>query len=136
MKVIGLDGKVYKWSFLGCDSQRVDCSSYHDQARQLLQEEFPLCLILEEVSIPGAGSILFADFYLPLKRLMIEVQGQQHYEHSAHFHGVGKVGKSKFLQGQNRDRKKAEWCELNAITLITLSWEDNIDVWRSQIRRR
>lgn len=135
MVITGLDGKEYKWNLNGYLKKRVNSSSYHKLARRILKEEFSMIPILEEVAIPGCGKRkLFADFYIPRKKIMIEVQGEQHYEYNPHFHGNPRS--RKFAKAQHRDSVKREWCDINGIILIELSYKEKENVWRNKIRLR
>lgn len=134
MKVTGLDGKQHKWNLIGHvplmdDTRR--CSQYHERARELLSELFPLERILEEVPLPGSGQ-LTADFFVPMKKIMVEVHGQQHYEYSAFLHGT----EGEFKKGQQRDKNKRSWCELNNIRLVELPYWETNDEWKSRFGRR
>ena len=135
MKVKGLDGQVHQWQLSNYFKERNNASSYHTKAREVLRKEFPTQVILEEVPIPGLGRALFADFFIPHRKMMVEVQGQQHYEQIGHFHGTDLLGKLTFARAQKRDSRKKEWCELNGITLIELSYEEDVSVWRNKIRK-
>lgn len=131
MKIKGLDGKTHSWYLVGyCpdkDSERLR-SELHIQARALLYEVYPSYKILEEVPLPGSGG-LFADFYLPQKKLMVEAQGRQHYEFVQHFH-VNQMG---YWESKKRDENKKTWCATNGITLIELPYKENQDEWRARI---
>lgn len=134
MNITGLDGKFYKWQLVQYMRESTNPSSYHEKARALLKDIFPTQVLLEEVTLPGSGKdVLFADFFMPHRRLMIEVHGKQHYEHNAHFHGTDVGGKLKFYKAQQRDRNKKEWCAINNITLLELSYKEDESVWRSKI---
>src|SRR5262245_17555649 len=115
MKVVGLDGRTHNWSLNGHVPLRSEetGSSYHDRCRSLLVTLFPTDRRLEEVPLPGTGD-LQADFYLPGRRLLVEVHGRQHYEFCLHFH-KNRLG---FLKHQQRDARKREWCELNNIMYV------------------
>lgn len=134
MRVLGLDGKEYPWTI--STQKRKGCSEGHLKARILLQELFPLDVVFEEVTLPGSktakNGLLFADFYIRSRDLIVEVQGQQHTEHIAFFHET----KAQFFESMVRDRVKREWCELNGITLIELPVSETVDEWRSRIESR
>jgi len=102
-------------------------SSLHIQARALLKELYPMTQIVEEVSIPILpGQTIYFDFFIPLFKTFIEVQGQQHYEQSSLFH----KNEADFLKQKKRDNDKVRWTELNGFTLIELPY-DKIDEWRN-----
>lgn len=135
MNVIGLDGKEYDLSFkrYRYNSRRTkNKSGLHLTAREILSRLIPYETVYEEVSLPGsrtrANGILYADFFAPNLELIIEVHGQQHYEYSARFHKT----KADFRKSQLRDKKKRQWCELNGIGLIELSYNE-VDKWEHLI---
>lgn len=131
MKVKGLDNKTYSWSFIGYVPKEEDDkhrSSGHLRARQLLRTLFPLERICEEVPMPGSGG-LFCDFIIPFLRIMVEVQGIQHYEQSTFFHKTP----FDFINGKKRDANKRKWCEVNNITLIELPDGETENEWRKRI---
>jgi hypothetical protein len=131
MRVKGLDGREYPWNLTGLMVNGDDTrprSSLHLTARKLLTDMFPVSPILEEVPLPGTGN-LRADFYLPHKKMMIEVHGEQHYSYNKHFHG----SKTNFLAACKRDADKKTWCNINNIKYISLPYNEDVDVWRSII---
>ena len=130
MKITGLAGKPYTWNLTTHVPYKDDNrprSQHHIRARSLLTEEFPYDRILEEVSLPGCG--LFADFYIPKRKLMIEVHGSQHYEFNSFFY----KSKADFYKAQTRDKKKASWANLNNITYVALPHTESNDEWRKRI---
>jgi hypothetical protein len=94
----------------------------------ILSDLYPTDVILEEFFIPGEG--LYVDFLLPRRKLAIEVHGRQHYEYNVHFHG----SKENFRKSQNRDRRKAEWCELNQITLLSIKYNEKEEEIRLKLK--
>lgn len=94
----------------------------------IIDELYPYEAILEEFFVPGDS--LYIDFFLPRKRLAVEVHGRQHYEYSEFFHG----SKKKFKQSQERDSRKKHWCELNGIKLIEIAYDDKEDSIRSKLK--
>ncbi len=120
MKVYTLDKVLVKWSPSGLSSKDHRAkSSLHEKARELLLNKYPTIPILEEVTIPIRGSsIAYLDFYIPMLKIAVEVQGEQHYKFNKHFH----VTPEGFAKQRKRDREKAEWCDLNNIELILLPY--------------
>ena len=120
MIVTGLDGKTYKWNYSKYHNrkQRKGKSSYHSSARQLLESVYTNHPIYEEVTLPGCG--LYADFWLPSLKIVVEVHGEQHYKHIPRFHKTY----ADFLKAQYKDKQKREWCELNSITYKELPFYD------------
>lgn len=130
MKVVGLDGRSYSLTF---SKPPTKVSKGHALARGLLKEFFPNDVIYEEVTLKGTKrfnkSNLYADFLIPNHKILVEVHGDQHYEHNAFFH----ESKLDFIEGQKRDRRKMEWCELNDIIYIELPCKESLDEWKRRI---
>ena len=63
------------------------------------------------------------DFYfenLNGKRVVVEINGEQHYYHIKHFHKT----RQEFLQSCERDRRKISWCLANNIIIYCIPyWE-------------
>lgn len=83
---------------------------------EVLARQYPNEIILEE--FPCCGEHLTLDFFLPRKRLAIEAQGQQHGTFNPFYHADKGALKAQCV----RDRRKAEWCEVNSIRLITVQY--------------
>jgi len=64
-------------------------------------------------------NLLSFDFYLPSYNACIEVNGIQHYE-PIEFFG----GEKGFIYQQKRDKIKKDYCKLNDINLIEISYKD------------
>ena len=129
MRVRGIDGREYDWRPRGGGGE--EKSSFHELAGRLLKSVFPVDRVLEEVFLPGAGQPLYLDFYLPLRKLGVEVHGQQHYGFVPYFHG----DERSFLRSNVRDQLKAEWCELNRIRLVVLPYYEGPDEWEERLRK-
>lgn len=96
---------------------------YQSEVGIILEEMYPADTVLEE--FPCCGEGLFLDFFLPRKKLAVEVQGAQHYKFNAFFHS----SKADFKAQQGRDKRKAAWCEANGIRLVKIRWgekEENV----------
>jgi very-short-patch-repair endonuclease len=83
------------------------------EAGQLLKEEFPKDIILEEVYLPDG---FYLDFFIPSRKIAVEVQGRQHTEFVPFFHG----SRGSYLKSVARDQRKAQWCLMNEIELRLL----------------
>lgn len=127
MYVIGLDGKRHK--FLPKSKRRKNASQLHIRCRELLKEIMPQYKILEEVALTGCKPILYADFYIPVLTMVVEVHGQQHFEYNSHFFKT----KAAFNRAKKRDRLKREWCEINDIEMVELNYNEDNDEWRDKI---
>jgi hypothetical protein len=132
MQIKDLDGNAHAWHLTGnmARGKVNNKSSFHLQARELITDTFPTLQILEEVPIPLRKSeTLYLDFYLPLKKMCIEVHGEQHYKFVGFYHN----SMLSFLKSQKRDREKQEWCENNHITYIVLPHFENKDQWLERL---
>jgi hypothetical protein len=131
VKVTGLDGKTYSWTFSGnmpdYDDEKTR-SSLHLLARNILKSIYPMDRILEEVSLPGSNG-LTADFWLPLRKTIVEVHGEQHYKYIPFFHNTV----LNFYHSKRNDKNKAEWCSINNIFLIELPFNESEQQWRKRI---
>lgn len=133
MQVKDLDGATYNWHLTGnmAHGKIAHRSSFHLKARQIITDIFPTLQILEEVPITIRKSeTLYLDFYLPLKKLCIEVHGEQHYKFVAFYHN----NVLSFLKSQKRDREKQEWCEINNIQYVVLPHFENDHEWMERIK--
>lgn len=117
MKVIDSNGREISWNYAKYYSRRERSgkSKGHISARVLLHEILPHSTLYEEVTLP-TDPAMFADFFVPDYRLIVEVHGEQHYSYNPFFH----KSKMDFYKSKTRDKIKKEWCELNSITLIEL----------------
>jgi hypothetical protein len=133
MLVIGLDGEAHKMNIKSRTCDDGGKSKIHLAARALIKEIYPYDTIREEVTLPGTKTQfnklnLIADFFLPMRSIIVEVQGAQHSKFNSHFY----KNKMSFLKAKSRDNIKRMWCELNSFKLIELCYNEDIDVWRSK----
>jgi hypothetical protein len=89
---------------------------------------------LEELILPGTKtstrkSTLKADFFIPVRKLIVEVHGRQHTEFNNFFF----ANKMEFYKAQARDKDKKTWCELNELILIELFENESIEDWRDKL---
>jgi hypothetical protein len=132
MNVKDLNGNFTTWSLTGhiANSTIDHKSSYHIAARQLIRSLFPTLQILEEVPISVRKSeILYLDFYLPLKKMCIEVHGEQHYKFVSFYHN----SILDFVKAQKRDKYKQEWCEINNISYVSLPYNETLEEWTKRL---
>jgi hypothetical protein len=132
MQVKDLDGNTSRWQLIGqiAKGSMQNKSSLHLQARSMIHECFPTLQVLEEVPIQVRRSeTLYLDFYLPLIKRCIEVHGEQHYKFNRFFHHTT-LG---FINHKKRDQDKKEWCEINGIEYIELSF-DKQEQWLERIK--
>ena len=130
--VYDVEGNQIEWKVKGQEItvDKRSRSALHKQARIVISDRFPALRIIEEVPIPvRPKQTLFLDFYLPLRKLAIEVHGEQHYKYIAHFYKTPLA----FAKQRRRDREKVEWCEQNGIEMVILPY-NTIDDWENLIR--
>lgn len=133
MKVRDTKGKSWSWNLNGYIPSNLELrprSDLHIKARELLKELYINDPLLEEVPLPGEN--LFCDFYLPIRKLAIEVHGAQHYKYTPHFHGNIK----EFMASKERDNRKKDWFNINGIRLIVLDYNEKVDEWKNKIINR
>lgn len=133
MQIKTLDGSIQNWQLTGhfAHARLNNKSSLHTMAREILKTQYPTLQILEEVPIPlKKGEILYLDFYLPLKKLCVEVHGEQHYKFVPFYHS----NQLNFLKSQKRDREKKEWCILNSIKHVVLAYNEKDSEWTERLK--
>lgn len=132
MLIKDLDGNTINWLLTGhiAKGKILNKSSFHLQARSLISQTYPTMQILEEVPIQiRKGETLYLDFYVPLKKICLEVHGEQHYKFIPFYHSTV----LNFMRSQKRDREKKEWCETNNIEYIELPFNETILEWKERI---
>jgi hypothetical protein len=131
MRVRGLDGREYPWRLEGRQpfaDDTIPRSALHKRARALIRLLYPTERVLEEVPLPGSRDLV-ADFYLPLRKLVVEANGEQHYRFIQHFH----KDRAGWLRSQKHDKDKAEWCAINGIKLASLPFDKDDNEWKQLI---
>lgn len=134
MKIKGLDNREHSWILESSQREDENRSKLHLRARELIKTMFPYDKFYEDVTLPGSSngsnkSVLYADFFLPLRKLMIEVNGRQHTEYVRFFHG----DKNNYKKSLARDKNKIAWCELNNIRIVYLNHDEDDETWRKKI---
>ena len=116
-KFVTWDLRESKWPVKSKEGCR---SKLQFEIGQWLQAKFSFDVLLEDVTIPD--SRLSLDFFLPQRKIAVEVQGQQHFEQSSLFH---KSKKDFYIQVE-RDEEKQYSCDLNNIRLIKVAFLEEI----------
>ncbi len=133
MLVTGLDGREYRINLSEYRGGRETASLLHEKCRELLTKVFPYDIKYEEVRLEGSkthsNGLLFCDFFILSKRLMIEVHGEQHYKCISHFY----KNTSDFHRAKDRDKTKRRWCDINDLIYVELPF-DQIDNWKKIIK--
>lgn len=130
MIVKGFDKKNYKIKLIS--KPKKNASKLHIRARNLLIKIFPNHILYEEIKLSGSKKYnqkdLYADFFIPSLKIIIEVHGEQHYK-KTFFHN----SKLDFIQSKSRDERKKEWCNLNNIDYIELPSGEDDEQWTRRI---
>ena len=128
MKTYTLDGYECKWQMTSIE--KTNKSGLHKIAAELIKEVFVTMQYLEEVQIEvKKNKYLYLDFFIPLLKIGIEVQGSQHDTYN-NFMNKSQLN---FVKQKMNDKIKESWCELNNITLIKLNHNENKDEWRTKL---
>jgi len=100
-------------------------SNYSEKIEKLFKISFPSYRLKKEKYVFFNNTKLFFDFYVSEMRLLIEVQGQQHYSFNKFFH----TSKSDFEKQKVNDNSKAEWAADNGYKFLTINYDmiDKLD---------
>lgn len=98
-------------------------SKQSDKVYGLLREIFPQGYIKTEHYVRFKGKRLFFDFFLPQYKMLIEVQGRQHYEFVKHFHS----DIDGFKDNKKRDNLKIDYASVNDMCFIIVDYNENIN---------
>jgi hypothetical protein len=74
------------------------------------------------------GKLRF-DYYLPDYNILIEMNGEQHYQYVEYFHG----NMNKFNEQQFKDQLKKDYCDENNIKLIEVRYDDKEETTLDQL---
>lgn len=107
-------------------------SKLQELAYSVIKELYPVDIILEEFIVPGSQMRL--DFFMPNRKMIVEANGDQHYENTPFFHGG--IHSGKYAGSKIRDRAKHEWAESNGFRLIEIYTSDTADDIKQKCSRR
>lgn len=127
MKYEGLDGRSYSLN-LGKYTLDLDDRSRSDlfcEAVTVVKSVYPSDPLCAELYFEGAPTKLYVDLYLPVRKIAIEVQGEQHFKYVRHMH----KDKLNFLMAKRRDVMKRELLELNDIVLLYFNYNER-SLWK------
>ena len=89
-------------------------SQIQQKAKEILLQKYRNDVIIENFIIPE--SKLSVDFFLPKRKLVIEIDGEQHNSFNSFFH---KSIHNKGLTSQlNRDDMKENWAKMNGFRFL------------------
>src|SRR5687767_9869583 len=132
MKVVDLKGRSHPFNvgkYTVYANETRPRSALHLRAREILKSEYPTDVLLEEVPVPGEH--LFLDFFLPLRKLVVEIHGEQHYVYNSFFH----ASKRDFLVGRQNDSRKKQWCDVNNFSIVVLPYDESDREWLERIQK-
>ncbi len=89
-------------------------SKIADTTYEVLSGLYPSDNIEQEYYVRYKNNRLFFDFRIRSLRLLVEVQGEQHFKYNKHFHNTIE----NFYAQKRRDGLKVEYCEENDLTLV------------------
>lgn len=106
-------------------------SKIADKIAKLLKSEFANYRVVKEHYTSYQGNKLFFDFFIPELKILIEVQGQQHYTFNAFFHkDIGDLRQQKY-----RDTLKTQWVEDGGYKLLTLNTKEIEDLTSESFKK-
>lgn len=94
-------------------------SNIAKKVENLLKNLFPSYRLQKEKYVNYAGNVLRFDFYFPELKLLVEVQGEQHYSFNTFYHS----SKIDFLKQKYRDNLKKTWATENNLRLLCLKYD-------------
>lgn len=92
-------------------------SKASEKIETFLKEVFPNHRVKKEKYVTYAHTQLLFDFYLPELKVLIEVQGDQHFKFNKFFHRE----KSNFQGQKYRDSLKTQWASEQGLKLVALT---------------
>jgi hypothetical protein len=98
-------------------------SRLSEEVSQLISSCFPRYHKVPEFYVKYRGEQLYYDFLIRELKVLIEVQGVQHYKYVPHFH----KDPFYFFQQRKRDVIKKEWAQENGYTLIEIKEGMDLD---------
>lgn len=105
-------------------------STYSDKIEKLFKKCFPSYRLTKEKYVFYQNTRLLFDFFIPEMRLLIEVQGQQHYSFNSFFHKDKKdLDNQKF-----HDVLKEDWAASNGYSLLCLKYDIIDELTESSFR--
>ena len=132
MKVIDFNGREYILNLDKVSREISHMSSLHKLAIEKIKNNWPSVKIYNEITLIGCkginGKVLCADIFLPSLKMIVEVNGEQHYNFSKFFHKT----LAKFNEYKRNDSIKKEWCEINDIVYIELKYSEP-ELWERQL---
>ena len=99
-------------------------SKQSDAIYDLLVQTFPYNTIIKEYYVKYKGLRLFFDFYIKELKLLIEIQGQQHFSFIKYFH----ENRQAFLAQKYRDNLKKSFVDSHPyLVLVCINYDEDYD---------
>ena len=95
-------------------------SNLADNVEGLIKKALPTYKYKREFYVLFQNTQLFFDFIIPELKILIEVQGQQHYTFNKFFHGTVDNFKGQVF----RDRLKTEWVADSKFKLVVIKYDE------------
>jgi len=113
MKFKNIDGRTISINLAKLSTcTRESASKGHQTTAEALTQVFDGFAIYQEVYIDR----IYLDFFIPLLKIVIEVDGIQHDKYTEFFHKDG----SGFLKSIKRDEQKEDFCKKNGLKFIRI----------------
>ncbi len=122
MKVKSLRGKSVFWkpNLIDWDTPST-ASNIQNECKQILALYWTTDIVAEEQLLPGTK--LRLDFVNFSKKIIVEVQGEQHSKFNKFFHNNNVFN---FSQSLKRDEKKRQFADLNGLTFIEVKTTEEL----------
>ena len=95
-------------------------SKIEETVYELISQALPNYTCKRQHYVHHFGHKLFFDFYVIELKVMVEVQGRQHFEFNSFYHSSAE----EFKKQQLRDQLKREWCLDNGYSLVYVNYDE------------
>ncbi len=107
-------------------------SKISDKVENFIRKMLPTTKYKKEHFVKYQGTSLLFDFFLPSYKLMIEVQGIQHFEFNAFFH----KSKDDLLNQKYRDTLKTQFVAEKAYKLWSIRYDEIEDMTLEEFKTK
>jgi len=105
-------------------------SNIANKVKKHIKTCFPNHRLFCEHYVSFQNNKLLFDFYLPEFKLLIEVQGQQHYSYNNFFHS----NSNDFKSQKYRDLLKTQWADEEGYKLLKIKYDEIEDLTNESFR--
>jgi hypothetical protein len=120
--IYGFDRKIKRIERFLIDWDGESRSKFQYNVKVFLKKYWEHCIVFEEFPVPRTK--LSVDFLNFTRKIIVEVQGNQHISYTPYFHGEGT--EENFLQQLKRDSLKMKFCEANDFKLVEIYPKDKL----------